>query len=103
MSNLIFPCGCKFSITYESAKTDIYIDFGDQIPHINIDVYNDIPDSCPAVWEMLGKGLTRGCFQLESNLGKNWAEKIKPESLEELSDLISLIRPGCLKALWQPS
>ena len=41
----------------------------------------------------------RGVFQLESNLGKSWSKKLKPSNLEELSALIALIRPGCLKAI----
>jgi len=57
---------------------------------INCD-YND-----PNVWDMIGEGRVKGCFQIESFLGKNWCKKIKPKSINELSDLISLIRPGCL-------
>lgn len=57
---------------------------------INCD-YND-----QNVWNMIGEGRVKGCFQIESFLGKNWCKKIKPKSINELSDLISLIRPGCL-------
>lgn len=50
-------------------------------------------------WDLYKQGLTKGVFQLESNLGKAWAKKLAPENLEELAALISLIRPGCLRAI----
>ena len=36
---------------------------------------------------------------MESNLGKSWAKRVKPRSIEELAALISIIRPGTLKAI----
>ena len=47
---------------------------------------------------MICEGRTKGVFQLESSLGKHWAKEVKPRSISELAALISLIRPGCLKA-----
>ena len=47
-------------------------------------------------WDMICEGKVKGCFQIESYLGKKWCRKIKPRSIEELSDVIALIRPGCL-------
>ncbi|SHH20809.1 helix-hairpin-helix domain-containing protein [Thermosipho atlanticus] len=44
------------------------------------------------------KGQTTGIFQLDSPLGKRISRLIKPENLEELSILLSLNRPGPLKA-----
>jgi len=35
---------------------------------------------------------------LEGHLGQTWAGKIKPENIEELGALVSLIRPACLRA-----
>lgn len=52
----------------------------------------------PKVWEMIGEGKTKGCFQIESHLGKTWSQKLKPQNIEELAALISIIRPGTLKA-----
>lgn len=52
----------------------------------------------PDVWDLICEGRTKGVFQLESSLGKHWAKEVKPRSLNELAALISLIRPGCLKA-----
>lgn len=55
--------------------------------------YND-----PLTWKLFAEGKTKGIFQLESNLGKSWAKKLAPNSIEELSALIAIIRPGTLKA-----
>ena len=59
----------------------------------NIDNYND-----SGVWDLICEGQTKGVFQLESQLGRSWAKRVRPRSIEELAALISLIRPGCLKA-----
>jgi DNA polymerase III alpha subunit len=53
---------------------------------------------CPKTWELFHQGKTKGIFQLESNLGRSWSKKLKPSNVEELSALVALIRPGCLKA-----
>ena len=50
-------------------------------------------------WNLYRDGLTKGVFQLESNLGRAWSKRLAPENLEELAALIALIRPGCLKAV----
>jgi DNA polymerase-3 subunit alpha len=50
-------------------------------------------------WDLFKDGKTKGIFQLESNLGRNWSKKLEPSNLEELAALIALIRPGCLKAI----
>tara|TARA_B100001769_G_scaffold272082_1_gene265909 strand:+ start:169 stop:1734 length:1566 start_codon:yes stop_codon:yes gene_type:complete len=49
-------------------------------------------------WQLFAEGKTKGVFQLESNLGKSWSKKLAPHNIEELSALIAIIRPGCLKA-----
>ena len=59
----------------------------------NID-YND-----QKAWNLICEGRTKGVFQLESSLGKVWAKKVKPRSIEDLAALVSIIRPGCLKAI----
>ena len=56
--------------------------------------YND-----EKTWNLICEGKTKGVFQLESNLGRAWAKKAKPTNIEELSDLVAIIRPGCLKAI----
>ena len=50
------------------------------------------------VLDLICEGYTKGVFQLESQLGRSWAKKVRPKNINELAALISLIRPGCLKA-----
>lgn len=63
-----------------------------------LDFYN-INLNCEKTWNIFSEGKTKGVFQLESNLGRAWSKRVKPSNLEELSALIALIRPGCLKAM----
>lgn len=70
----------------------------DTIPLLDFDV-EKAPTNCKATWDLLGKGLTKGVFQLESSLGKTWTRKLKPENLEHMAALGSLLRPGCLRAI----
>lgn len=73
-----FSCGCEYE---------------------KLDFENlNIPLDCPQTWDFVGSGLTKGVFQLEKSLGKRYTKEIKPRSIEELGDVISLIRPGCLEA-----
>jgi DNA polymerase-3 subunit alpha len=51
------------------------------------------------VWDLFGNGHTKGLFQLESNLGKSWAKKLQPMNLEQLSALVTILRPGSLRAI----
>lgn len=63
--------------------------------------FSKIPLDCAATWDMIGSGMTKGVFQLEKVLGRKWSKRIKPRSIDELSDVISLIRPGCLEAKYR--
>nr|WP_238375209.1 DNA polymerase III subunit alpha [Thermosipho melanesiensis] len=49
-------------------------------------------------FNFISKGYTNGIFQLESNISKRIIRAIKPSSIDELSIVISLNRPGPLKA-----
>lgn len=51
----------------------------------------------PAVYDLFAKGRTKGIFQLESPLGRQWCKKMKPKTQGELSDLVALIRPAVLE------
>jgi DNA polymerase-3 subunit alpha len=51
---------------------------------------------CKKTWDLISDGNTKGCFQLESRLGRSMAKKLKPENIEQLSALISIMRPGCI-------
>lgn len=59
---------------------------------------NDIPLDCLATWQLISSGRTVGVFQLEKKLGQDWSAKIKPDNIEELSALVSILRPGPLEA-----
>jgi len=43
-------------------------------------------------------GKTAGVFQLEKQLGKTWSKRTQPTDIDELSDLVSIIRPGPLES-----
>ena len=49
-------------------------------------------------WSLIQSGNTCGVFQLESELGKQWAKTIRPSNINELSALLALIRPACLES-----
>lgn len=71
-----FPCGCSMGKTFDPDQVNL---------------------NCPEVWKLIGKGLTYGVFQLESDLGKQWVQKLKPTSIDHMAALGSILRPGCLK------
>lgn len=66
--------------------------------HSKIDI-TKIREDDAEVWNMIGEGRVKGCFQIESYLGKTWSKKSKPKNITELSALISIVRPGTLKAI----
>lgn len=86
-----FPCGCEWPILEDSNDPDV-------MPLLDFDI-EKAPADCPATWALLGRGETKGVFQLESNLGRQWSKKLKPEHEEHISGLVALLRPGCLKAV----
>jgi|TARA_R110000751_G_scaffold1976_2_gene7479 DNA polymerase-3 subunit alpha len=58
-----------------------------------------IPLNDKRTWDLICSGHTKGVFQLETHLGKHWCKEAKPHNIEELADVISIIRPGTLKAI----
>ena len=56
----------------------------------------NIPLDCEATWKLISGGHTVGVFQIEKKLGQDWARKVKPDNMEELAALVSLLRPGPL-------
>jgi DNA polymerase-3 subunit alpha len=86
-----YSCGCCFDmIENNDQSNNVLIDFDPAIENIQLD--------CSKTWELISSGNTKGCFQLESRLGKSMAKKLKPQNIEQLSALISILRPGCLEA-----
>jgi len=43
-------------------------------------------------------GKLNNIFQFNDHLGKKWCKELKPSSIENLADINTLIRPGCLSA-----
>ena len=77
-------CGCEFKS--EDGQHP-------QIDFSGVDLY------CRKTWDLIGSGATKGVFQLESHLGREWAKRVKPSNIEDLAALVALIRPGCLRAM----
>ena len=86
MKKFSYKCGCCFDMMDENK-----IIFDPDIQNINL--------YCQKTWDLISEGNTKGCFQLESRLGRGMAKKLKPENIEQLSALISIMRPGCLEAI----
>lgn len=42
-------------------------------------------------------GRTKGVFQLESQLGQRYSELLKPNSISEIADLVTVVRPGAME------
>jgi DNA polymerase-3 subunit alpha len=54
-----------------------------------IDEYHD-----PMVWDEIAAGHTLGMFQIWTPAGTRLTKRIKPRSIRELADVITLVRPG---------
>jgi DNA polymerase III alpha subunit len=80
-----FACGCKFDVVND------HIVYNPNIEHLPLD--------CKATWDLICDGNTKGVFQLESQLGRSMSERVKPRNMEQLSDLVAIIRPGCMEAI----
>jgi len=57
-----------------------------------------MPLDDPVTMAMIGQGFTVGVFQIEKQLGRTWSKNLQPESIEEISDLVSIIRPGPMES-----
>lgn len=55
---------------------------------------NEIPEDDKKTFDMIGRGQTMGVFQLESSLAP-LCMKIKPQTIDEISDINALGRPSC--------
>ena len=60
---------------------------------------NDIPDDDPAVFEMLTQGKTGGVFQMESGGMTGVCVGLKPQSIEDLTAIVALYRPGPMESI----
>ena len=76
------------------ADTERYIRKTD--PYFDIE---KIPLDDKATYEMMGKGGTDGVFQFESDGMKSVLRQLKPESIEDLTAILSLYRPGPMDSI----
>ena len=53
----------------------------------------------PATYEMLGKGSTMGVFQLESAGITNVVTGLRPQSIEDITAVVALYRPGPMQSI----
>ena len=60
---------------------------------------DNIPMDDKKTFEMMGKGLTEGVFQFESDGMKNVLRQFGPENIEDLIAIISLYRPGPMDSI----
>lgn len=63
---------------------------------VNIDLAS-VSTKEPKAYEPLAKGFTAGVFQLESSGMRDALRKLEPDSIEELTAIISLYRPGPMR------
>jgi len=84
-----FSCGCEFPIIKRKDGSE-----GIGWEH----KFDEINHECQATWDLLSSGNTVCVFQLEQKLGQDWARILKPTCMDELSALLTIIRPGCLGA-----
>ena len=85
MEKLRFDCGCEFEVIQQNPLKVKYIP---KIVHTQL--------NCERTWKFIQSGQTKGMFQIESQLGKMLAKKLKPENIEHLSALVAIMRPGCV-------
>ena len=98
MGKVHFDCGCAFNIVDPEAPDMQVYEAIPRLPLCDVDIFQ-IPFDCPRTWQLFASGQTKGIFQLEGHLGKIWAKKVQPTSLEDLGALVALLRPGCLRAM----
>lgn len=83
-----FSCGCEWDVKLKDGAI-VAVDFEPEKAPLN----------CPKVWELLCSGRTKGVFQLETSLGQTTSKACQPATVEELSDVMSILRPGCGDAI----
>lgn len=80
MKYIKFPCGCSF----KSLDGKIHFDCD----------WDNLNYECPATWELISSGNTKGLFQIESNFCQQVVKRAAVKNLEDLSNLIAVVRPG---------
>ena len=65
-------------------------------PNFDID---KVPDNDPATFQMLAEGKTQGVFQLESAGITGVCVNMKPSSIEDMTAIVALYRPGPMDSI----
>jgi len=92
--------GLRTLSTLMAAYNLIRQNYGDRLPHFYEwssewdKYYND-----EEVWDMLCNAHTVGCFQIETNNLTSLIKKFKPRSVEDLSTLSAVCRPGISRSI----
>jgi DNA polymerase-3 subunit alpha len=73
------------------------VDLIEQTKHKTIDM-DGLPLDNPEVYKLLARGELEGVFQLESSGMRQIVRDLKPDSLEDISSVLALYRPGPLDA-----
>lgn len=86
MSNYIkFACGCEFK--YEQGQNKKLISFDAD--------YDNINENCSATYRLISEGDTKGCFQIETGLGKKMCREAPIQSIDDIANIIAIMRPAC--------
>jgi len=65
----------------------------------DIDVYDWTQEYLdPQVWGEISDGHTLGIFQIETSTGTRMAKRFRPQSLQDLADVMTLVRPGPMRS-----
>ena len=67
-----------------------------QRPDFTLD---DIPEGDPETYKMLSDGRTSGVFQMESSGMTGVCVGLKPQSIEDITAIIALYRPGPMESI----
>jgi len=69
-----------------------------------MDIIPHLPEGCDienledkATWKTLAEGDVKGIFQVEKQ--KRWVKKLKPDRIQHMAALVSIIRPGVVEAI----
>lgn len=60
---------------------------------------SDIPENDPATFQMISEGRTAGVFQLESSGMTGVCVNMKPQSIEDITAIVALYRPGPMDSI----
>ncbi len=68
---------------------------GEKVEWSGLEFREQFPDE---MWEFFDRGLTLGIFQIEDGYARKLCERFKPRSIEDLSIIVALNRPGPIRS-----